>query len=244
MAHLYFTADGIDASTSLVTLTGDEAHHAAQVARLREGESVDISDGRGWRAAGVAKSVSKSLVEVAVSTPVFEAERAVHFTLVQALAKGDRDEMAVQASTELGVSRVVPWQSERSISRWEGDKRAKGVARWQAIAREAAKQSVRSRIPVVTEPVATSGIVPAVNGAHVLVLDPRSTLGIGEWAQANSTATAIALVVGPEGGITDAEVETLVAAGATAVRVGDDIMRTSTAGPAAIAALNALLGQW
>lgn len=244
MAHLYFTTDAIDASTSLVTLTGDEAHHAAQVARLREGESVDISDGRGWRAAGVAKSVSKSLVEVAVSSPVFEPERAVQFTLVQALAKGDRDEMAVQACTELGVSRVVPWQSERSISRWEGDKRSKGVARWQAIAREAAKQSVRSRIPVVTEPVATSGIVPAVTGAQVLVLDPRSTLGIGEWAQAHSTATAIALVVGPEGGITEAEVETLVAAGATAVRVGDDIMRTSTAGPAAIAALNALLGQW
>ena len=244
MAHLYFTTDAIDASTSLVTLTGDEAHHAAQVARLREGESVDISDGRGWRAAGVAKSVSKSIVEVAVSTPVFEAERVVQFTLVQALAKGDRDEMAVQASTELGVSRVVPWQSERSISRWEGDKRAKGVARWQAIAREAAKQSVRSRIPVVTEPVATSAIVAAVTGAHVLVLDPRSALGIGEWAHARPTATAIALVVGPEGGITDAEVEALVAAGATAVRVGDNIMRTSTAGPAAIAALNALLGQW
>lgn len=244
MAHLYFTTDELDASTRLVSLTGDEAHHAAQVARLREGESVDISDGRGWRAAGVASTVSKSRVEVAVSSPVCEPDRAVQFTLVQALAKGDRDEMAVQASTELGVSRVVPWQSERSISRWEGDKRAKGVARWQAIAREAAKQSVRSRIPVVTEPVATNGIISAIAGAHVLVLDPRSALGIGDWAREHSSVTAIALVVGPEGGITDAEVETLVAAGGTTVRVGDDIMRTSTAGPAAIAALNALLGQW
>lgn len=244
MAHLYFTADDLDESTTVVSLTGDEAHHAAQVARLREGESVDISNGRGWRAAGVAQSVSKSRVDVAISSPVFEPERGVQFTLVQALAKGDRDELAVQASTELGVARVVPWQSERSISRWEGDKRTKGVARWQAIAREAAKQSVRSRIPVVTDPVATGGIVQAVAGALVLVLDPRSTRGIGDWAREHPTATEIALVVGPEGGITDAEVDALVTAGAATVRVGGDIMRTSTAGPAAIAALNALLGQW
>ncbi len=244
MAHLYFTLDSIDESTTRVELTGDEAHHAAQVARLREGESIAVSDGRGWRAAGIARAVSKSRVEVDIEAPRFEAERAVQFTLVQALAKGDRDEMAVQASTELGVSRVVPWQSERSISRWEGDKRAKGVARWQAIAREAAKQSVRSRIPVITEPVSTARIMTAAADTHVLVLDPRSELGIGEWARAHAGATAIALVVGPEGGITEAEVHTLVSSGATVVRVGEDIMRTSTAGPAAIAALNALLGQW
>jgi 16S rRNA (uracil1498-N3)-methyltransferase len=244
MAHLYFTQDPIDESTTRVELIGGEAHHAAQVARLREGESIEVSDGRGWRALGVARHVSKSLVQVDIESSRFEPERAVQFILVQALAKGDRDEMAVQASTELGVSRVVPWQSERSISRWDGDKRAKGVARWQAIAREAAKQSVRSRIPAITELVSTSGIPAAVGDAHILVLDPRSELGIGDWAHSHSGATSIALVVGPEGGITDAEVQSLVSAGATAVRVGEDIMRTSTAGPAAIAALNALLGQW
>ena len=244
MAHLYFTEVPIDESTTFVALTGDEAHHAAQVARLREGESFEVSDGRGWRALGVAREVTKSRVEVEIEAPRYEPERAVQFTLVQALAKGDRDEMAVQASTELGVSRVVPWQSERSVSRWEGDKRAKGVARWQAIAREAAKQSIRSRIPVIAEPVSTAGIAAAAGEAHILVLDPRSELGIGEWAREHGNASSIALVVGPEGGITDAEVQSLVSAGATAVRVGEDIMRTSTAGPAAIAALNALLGQW
>ncbi|MFM6968532.1 MAG: 16S rRNA (uracil(1498)-N(3))-methyltransferase [Microbacteriaceae bacterium] len=244
MAHLYFTESPIDASTTSVELRGDEAHHAAQVARLREGESIEISDGQGWRAAGTARLVSKSVVEVSVSNPVFEEPRQQTMTLVQALAKGDRDEMAVQASTELGVARVIPWQAERSISRWDGDKRAKGVARWQSIAREAAKQSVRSRIPVVADPVSTAQIVAACDGATVLVLDPRAPVGIGEWARANLSATGIALVVGPEGGISDAEVSILTAAGATAVHVGTDIMRTSTAGPAAIAALRALLGEW
>lgn len=244
MAHLYFTDSPLDPTTTVVELRGDEAHHAAQVARLREGESIEISDGLGWRAHGVAQSVSKSVVEVTVSNPVFEEPRSLTLTLVQALAKGDRDEMAVQASTELGVSQVIPWQAERSISRWEGDKRSKGVARWQSIAREAAKQSVRSRIPVITDPVATSGLVAACEGAVVLVLDPRATVGIAEWVRANTGATDIALVVGPEGGISESEIATLAGKGATPVRVGSDIMRTSTAGPAAIAALNALLGQW
>lgn len=244
MAHMYFTDSPLDAATTVVELRGDEAHHAAQVARLREGEWIEISDGNGWRAHGVARSVSKSLVEVDVTSPEYEEPRSLSIALVQALAKGDRDEMAVQASTELGVSRVVPWQAERSISRWDGDKKAKGVARWQSIAREAAKQAVRSRIPEVAEPVSTAGVIAACNGATVLVLDPRAAIGIGEWALGNRTAKSIALVVGPEGGISDSEIAALTAAGATAVRVGADIMRTSTAGPAAIAAINSLLGQW
>ena len=244
MAHLYFTDSSLDPTTTVVELRGDEAHHAAQVARLREGEAIEISDGLGWRAHGVARSVSKSVVEVAVSNPVFDEPRPLTLTLVQALAKGDRDEMAVQASTELGVSRVIPWQAERSISRWAGDKKVKGVSRWQSIAREAAKQSVRSRVPVICDPVATSGLVAACEGSVVLVLDPRATVGIGEWVRSNSGVTNIALVVGPEGGISESEIATLEGQGAAPVRVGSDIMRTSTAGPAAIAALNALLGQW
>lgn len=244
MANLYFSDTPIDESTTSVLLTGDEAHHAAQVARLREGETIVIADGRGWRASGVAQAVTKTAVEVALSTPVFEPATGLEVTLVQALAKGDRDELAVQASTELGVSRVIPWQAERSISRWVGDKKTRGVARWQTIAREAAKQAVRSRIPVVTEPVAVDGIIEACEREKVLVLDPRANQGIGEWARTNSDITAVALVVGPEGGISDGEVAALVSAGATPVRVGTEIMRTSTAGPATIAALNALLGHW
>lgn len=244
MAHLYFTDTELAAETTVAELRGDEAHHAAQVARLREGESIQISDGRGSRADGVARSVSKSLVTVALSNVRHDSEPELRVTLVQALAKGDRDEMAVQASTELGAVRIVPWQAERSISRWDGEKRAKGVARWAAIAREAAKQAVRSRIPVVTDPAATKDITRVCDGSRVLVLDPRADIGIGDWARANPTIRDIALVVGPEGGITDAEVATLVENGAIAVRVGTDIMRTSTAGPAAIAALRALIGEW
>lgn len=244
MAHLYFCDEHLNAESTSVSLTGDEAHHAAQVARLRVGEGVSVSDGRGWRADGIARSVSKNRVEIDVSGAFHEEVTGLVVSLVQALAKGDRDELAVQAATELGVSRVIPWQAERSISRWEGDKRSKGVARWQSICRESAKQALRSRVPAVHELVTTSGIVAATDGADILVLDPRSTRGIGDWARENPTARAIAVVVGPEGGITESELSYLEAAGATAVRLGKDIMRTSTAGPAAISALNSLLGKW
>ena len=244
MAHLYFTDAELGADSAVAEITGDEAHHAAQVARLREGESILVSDGRGWTATGIAREVTKSRVTVDISALNFEEPRTPEFTLVQALAKGDRDELAVQACTELGVSRVIPWQADRSVSRWDADKAVKGVARWQSIAREAAKQSVRSRVPAVTAPVTTKNIVAACEGADVLVLDPRADHGLGDWVRAHPTPTAIALIVGPEGGISDAEVAQLVEQGAVPVRLGTDIMRTSTAGSAAIAALSALLGLW
>jgi len=244
MAHLYFSDDPLDSTTPTASLSGDEAHHASQVARLRVGENIEVSDGLGWRARGVAEVVTKSRVEVRVAECSFEPESAVRLTLVQSLAKGGRDEMAVQAATELGVSRVVPFQSERSVSRWEGDKRAKGVARWSAISREAAKQAMRSRIPVVTDPVGIDGVVDACTGDHILILDPRATVGIAEWAQHHPDVTRVAVVVGPEGGLTDSEVDSLVAAGGHAVRLGANVLRTSTAGPAAIAAVSALLGSW
>ena len=244
MAHLYLCDEPLDSTTSTASLTGDEAHHASQVARLRVGEGIAVSDGRGWRGSGVAEVVTKSRVEVHVDECSFEPEPTIRLTLVQALAKGGRDEMAVQAATELGVSRIVPFQSERSVSRWEGDKRVKGVARWTAISREAAKQAMRSRIPVVTDPVGIHGVVDTCADEQLLVLDPRATMGIAEWARAHPDVTRVAVVVGPEGGLTDGEVDSLVAAGGHAVRLGRNVLRTSTAGPAAIAAVSALLGTW
>jgi 16S rRNA (uracil1498-N3)-methyltransferase len=164
--------------------------------------------------------------------------------LAQALAKGDRDELAVQAATELGVAVVVPWQSERSVSKWVGDKVTKGVARWTAIVREASKQSMRSRIPVVTQPVSTSGICATASDAVWIVLDPRGNETLSRWFESAGRPSAIGIVVGPEGGITESEIDALRDMGATPVRLDGPILRTSTAGPAAIAALLALGGVW
>ncbi len=243
MANLYFTESPMSELTTFADLAGDEARHAVQVARVRVGESFVISDGRGWRADATVVTADKSLVHCSLENPRHEPEPAVRFVLVQALAKGDRDELAVQTATELGVDRVVPWQSDRSVSRWVGDKVAKGVARWESIVREASKQAMRSRIPAVAQPVGTAGIVTTEPDANWIVLDPRAEQGLSQWFAAN-TPTAVGIVVGPEGGITDAEIATLLAAGATPVRLDGPVLRTSTAGPAAIAGILALSGTW
>jgi 16S rRNA (uracil1498-N3)-methyltransferase len=244
MANLYFTDTPLDASIARVELTGDEARHAVQVARIRVGERFRVSDGRGWSADAVVVAADKSVVACDVEHVRFDPVPVTRFVLAQALAKGDRDELAIQMATELGVDTVIPWQSERSVSRWVGDKVAKGVARWSAIVREASKQAMRSRIPTVADPVATAALCGREPGATWIVLDPRATSSLTEWFMATGKPTTVGVIVGPEGGITDDEIARLVADGATPVRLDGPILRTSTAGPAAIAAILALSGAW
>jgi 16S rRNA (uracil1498-N3)-methyltransferase len=159
--------------------------------------------------------------------------------LAQALAKGDRDELAIQAATELGAAGVIPWAADRSVSRWDGAKVAKGQERWGSIVREASKQAIRSRVPDVAA-LASTAELAALPG-QVLVLDP---LGDAALTEVSLDGERITLVVGPEGGIAPREFEVLVAAGAARVRLGSEVLRTSTAGPAALAVLNARLGRW
>jgi 16S rRNA (uracil1498-N3)-methyltransferase len=244
MANLYFVDEAMTAATQTVELVGVEARHAVQVARVRVGDHFEVSDGNGWRADATVTDADKSRVVCSVDRCRLDAEPRLRIVLAQALAKGDRDELAVQAATELGVSVVVPWQSERSVSKWVGDKAAKGVTRWTAIVREASKQSMRSRIPIVNKPVSTSGICASAPDATWIVLDPRGEQSLSSWYAAADRPTAIGIVVGPEGGIADNEIDSLRALGATPVRLDGPILRTSTAGPAAIAALLALGGVW
>ena len=163
---------------------------------------------------------------------------------MQALAKGDRDELAVQAATELGVDGVIPWSSARSVSRWDAAKAVKNRERWQTIAREATKQSVRPWMPVV-EPLATTGQLAArADESTVLVLDPTGEHALTALTAAELGPCDVLIVVGPEGGIAPEERDALLAAGARSVRLGASVLRTSTAGPAAIAVLSAALGRW
>ena len=164
--------------------------------------------------------------------------------LVQALAKGDRDELAVQAATELGVDEIVPWQAARSVSRWDAAKAAKGQARWAAIVREAAKQAHRAWIPDVGALTTTKDLVRRAAASRLLVLEPAAAGSLASHSLEASDDRDVLLIVGPEGGIAADELAAFATAGAAAVRLGDTVLRTSTAGPAAIAVASVLLGRW
>jgi 16S rRNA (uracil1498-N3)-methyltransferase len=242
VAHFYLdetlvTADAGD----LVSITGSEARHAVTVSRIGIGERIAIGNGAGLVATGEVVSAEHTQLTVRVDEVRREPRRDPALFLVQALAKGDRDELAVQAATELGVDGVIPWVAARSISRWEGAKVAKGRDRWEAVAREATKQSLRAWIPDVLDLVTTKQLARLASGARMLVLEPTADRPL---SAIEPTAADLIVVVGPEGGISPQEREALAAAGASLVRLGDAVLRTSTAGPAAIAVLNTTLGRW
>lgn len=224
-----------------VTLTGPEAHHAATVRRVRVGERVTVGDGRGAWLTGEVEAVAPREVVVRVRERTDAPAPRPRVVLVQALAKGDRDELAVQAATELGVDAVVPWAAARSVSRWDGPKAEKGRRRWATIVREAVKQSIRAWLPEVSEVTTTAGLADRLSGCRVLVLEPTAGVALTEL---EPDGRDVALVVGPEGGIDPAELARLVERGAEPVRLGASVLRTSTAGPAAIAVLSVALGRW
>jgi len=234
-----------------------DAKHAISVRRMRVGEAIQLTDGRGLRLKGSVSKIDGQSILVHANSVEVEQPGILGLAIIQALAKGDRDELSIQAATELGVSLVCPWQAERSISRWDGPKIAKGVARWQAIVAEAAKQSLRVFEPTVVEPQSSKQLCRSISEGSlgmVLVLDPTSDLsltalmsklqGSQKVAQAFGSAQQVSVVVGPEGGITDGELDDFESAGAHRVRLGSEILRTSTAGVAALAAIQAILGSW
>jgi 16S rRNA (uracil1498-N3)-methyltransferase len=221
---------------SMIELDGPEGKHAVQVRRMRAGEAIQLSDGKGIRARGTVSEIRSSSLTVMVQEVITEELPARQITLVQALAKGDRDELAIQAATELGVTAIIPWQAIRSISRWDGPKQAKGQARWQQIVSEAAKQSLRAFTPIVHNIAETKELGLLIKEFDlVLVLDTSST---EQLAQTSIPKVGkLAIVVGPEGGIDQGELVLLEKAGAKLVSLGANVLRTSTAGPALIAAL-------
>ncbi|WP_295117436.1 16S rRNA (uracil(1498)-N(3))-methyltransferase [uncultured Leifsonia sp.] len=242
MSSLYLREDLADVEVGArLTLTGAEARHAATVNRTRPGESVLIGNGRGLVASGevLVATNSELTIDVEAVERVPRPEPAI--TLVQALARGDRDELAVQAATELGVDAVVPWSASRSVSRWEGPKVAKGRDRWAAIVREASKQSIRAWTPEVGELSSTKQVAALAATHRLLVLEPGAA---DPLTSVHEDGRPLALVVGPEGGIAPQELEMFRAAGGEVVRLGGTVLRTSTAGPAALAVLNAALGRW
>lgn len=240
--HLVDALAGVDVG-SAVEVTGDEAHHAVAVRRLRVGEEVVLTDGAGHRVVGEVASTGKRVFTVTV-TAVASVERPMpSFTVVQALPKGDRGELAVEVLTEIGVDTIVPWAASRSVAVWKGERAAKSHAKWQATAREAGKQSRRSWLPTVTALASTAEVVDRVRDATlVVVLHEDATAPLASLEVPSQGE--IVVVVGPEGGIAPAELAAFEAAGAVTVRLGDEVLRTSTAGLAAVSALLARTPRW
>ena len=229
------------ASGATVALTGAEGHHAADVRRLRTGERVELVDGAGLRVRGRVATVERGWLSVDVETVVREPAPSLRIEVVQALPKGDRAELAVELLTEVGVDVIVPWAAARCVTRWRGDRPTRGLQRWQAAAREAAKQSRRAYVPDVTPMATTADVVSRLpSAALALVLDESATESPPDVPDHGD----VMVIVGPEGGISEYELAAFDAAGARAVRLGPTVMRTSTAGAVAVAILLSRTPRW
>ncbi|MFK0000934.1 16S rRNA (uracil(1498)-N(3))-methyltransferase [Paenarthrobacter sp. NPDC090522] len=238
---------------SVFILEGPEARHAVTVKRLAVGEPVDLADGSGARLTGKVSDAGQGSLSVTATDVVFEEQPSVRLVLVQALAKGDRDELAIETATELGIDAVIPWQAERSIVRWKGDRAAKAHAKWQSVVTAAAKQARRAWIPEVRSIVDSASLAKAVAEADVAVIlheDAKNGLrsvleGAAQLAGAGPDAPReVLLIVGPEGGISPREVTRLSDAGAVTALLGHHVLRSSTAGPAAVVLASDVLGRW
>ncbi|NKY34639.1 16S rRNA (uracil(1498)-N(3))-methyltransferase [Nocardia speluncae] len=245
-APTVFYLDEIPEPGGIAVLDGPEGRHAATVRRIRVGEAISLSDGRGVVAETEVVAAQKNQLELLVCDRGRAEAASPAVTVVQALPKSERSELAVELMTESGADVVIPWQAARCVSNWEA-KADKGVAKWRVAARGAARQSRRAYIPEVTALHRTPEVVAAVRAAKAqgAVVAALHESGTGSftglpWA----AAPAVMLIVGPEGGLDDAELTALAAAGADVVRLGPTVLRTSTAAAVALGALGALTARW
>ena len=249
----YISTEEYDALTPGATcaLGGSEGKHAL-VKRLELGERIDLGDGTGRRALGTVASINADGVSVQVQE-LCEERSVPSIYLVQALAKDGRDLLAIETATELGVYGVLPWSADRSIVRWKGERAAKAHTKWQNTVTAAAKQSRRALIPEVYDLYSTTDLVELIEevigqGSVVFILHEQATERLSaqaaKLAGGENLPEEIYLLVGPEGGISDREVQLFTEAGAQLALLGDEVLRSSTAGSAAMCTLNVVLGRW
>ena len=245
MSCALFYVDALPEPGAHAVVDGDEGFHAANVRRIRAGEELDLGDGDGTVAHCVVEDVTKGRLTARVLDRKTVPAPSPAVTVVQALPKSDRSELAIELATEAGADAFVAWQAARCVARWDGPAKVdKGLRRWAAVARSAARQSRRPYIPSVSGVVSTAELVQRVrdDGATALVLHESATVKLAELPVAQ--ADSLLLIIGPEGGIADDEVTALSAAGATAVRLGPTVLRTSSAAAVALGALGVLTPRW
>lgn len=223
----------------VISVTGDEGRHAAVVRRIEVDEIVLLADGNGRGVRGAVSRVDRSGIDVRVDEVIQVPEPDHRIVVVQALAKGDRSELAVEMLTELGVWEIVPWEATRSIVKWTSDRVERAIRRWRNTARESSKQSRRFRVPVVSFPATTKQLVtriPTVGATFVLHEEATDRITASDL----DVDGEILIIVGPEGGISPAELAAFTEVGAKTVQISDGVLRTSTAGAVAVGQLFAL----
>ena len=245
MTRALFYVDTLPEVGDLAVVDGDEGFHAANVRRIRAGEELDLGDGAGAMAHCVIEEVGKGRLSARVRDRWTVEPASPQVTVVQALPKSDRSELAIELATEAGADAFVAWQAARCVARWDGGRADKGLRRWRAVARAAARQSRRPHIPSITGVATTDDLVERISrypDALAVALHESGTVKLADLsvAQANS----LMLVVGPEGGIADDEIAALSEAGARPVRLGPTVLRTSTAAAVALGALGVLTPRW
>jgi 16S rRNA (uracil1498-N3)-methyltransferase len=238
-----FLADGADLGGDVIVLDGREGRHAATVRRIRPGERADVTDGKGLLAECVVTAAGGGQVELRVQARREVPAPEPRIAVVQAIPKGERAELAVETMTEVGVDVIVPWEAERCVARWPADRAAKSLGRWRSAAREASKQARRARMPEVTGAASSAGVAARIAGAAcAIVLEPGAEQAASRLPV--PVSGEIVLVVGPEGGISPAEMAAFTDAGAIPARLGESVLRTSTAGAVGAAVLMTATGRW
>ncbi|MFI5688524.1 16S rRNA (uracil(1498)-N(3))-methyltransferase [Streptomyces sp. NPDC051636] len=242
-----FVVEHFRSESHRYVLDGPEGRHAVSVKRLQPGEEVVLTDGAGhYAVCEVIGTEGKDRLIVHMPSVSEEPAQSPRITVVQALPKGDRGELAVETMTEVGVDAIVPWAAARCITQWRGDRGLKALGKWRSTAREAGKQSRRVRFPDVADAATTrqvARLLAKADFAAVLHEDrdyPSEPLATAELP----TEGEIVLVVGPEGGVAAEELALFEEAGAKAYRLGRTVLRTSTAGTAAVALLLGRTGRW
>ncbi|ORB76004.1 16S rRNA (uracil(1498)-N(3))-methyltransferase [Mycobacterium scrofulaceum] len=247
MVATLFYVDTLPDIGALAAVEGDEGFHAATVRRIRPGEQLVLGDGAGGLAHCEVEHAGRDGLRARVLERWNVAPARPPVTVVQALPKSERSELAVELATEAGADAFVAWQSARCVASWQGARVDKGLRRWRAVARSAARQSRRAHIPAVDGVLSTAGLAERIRdevagGAVALALHESATGPLTDVDVAR--ASSVLLVVGPEGGIAPEEIDALTEAGAKPVRLGPQVLRTSTAAAVALGALGVLTARW
>lgn len=247
MVATLFYLDELPDVGALAVVDGDEGFHAATVRRIRPGEALVLGDGAGGLARCLVEHAGREGLRARVQSRWTLEPGTPPVTVVQALPKSERSELAIESATEAGADAFVAWQAARCVAQWDGARADKGLRRWRAVVRSAARQSRRAHIPTVDGVLSTKALTARVRaevaaGGAVLALHESATDRIADVAVAQ--ANSLTLVIGPEGGIAPDEIAALTGAGAVTVRLGPTVLRTSTAAAVALGALGVLTSRW
>jgi 16S rRNA (uracil1498-N3)-methyltransferase len=247
MVATLFYIDELPDIGAVAVVAGEEGFHAATVRRIRPGEHLVLGDGAGGLAACLVEHAGRDGLGARVLDRWTVASSCPAVTVVQALPKSERSELAVELATEAGADAFLAWQAARCVANWEGARMDKGLRRWRAVARSAARQTRRAHIPPVDGVLSTKALTARVRaevaaGATVLALHESATDRLADVALAQ--AKSVLLVVGPEGGIAPDEIAALTDAGAVTIRLGPTVLRTSSAAAVALGALGVLTARW